>query len=225
MIIINKMAYTINFSFRCFCIPKFGNRKFHKTDKLMMSAYLLPGAEKSLDGLRDSDYVACVKYREGDTQLFMSGGVEKPDMKIISDNEVSVVDAVVAEFSEEMRFKVESKNILLINKYQNKTFHSDTYVCNIDDMMATKKCNNREKQEIEGVKYKVTGVAYGNRKSIRKIISKMDRLDEHEYNDNIIGLVFIPVYDARKIVEIIRKNKKPFTYTFTKVKNNQIVPV
>jgi len=233
-----KFAYSINFiaspNYKLTCIPKLGQRKLKKINKLLISLALQQEVEKALDGLKDNEYIMCVRYinpdnREFiDTQLFITGSANINEISNIEKKkQMRAFETVAAEFSEETRFKVNPENIMCINQYmkqnKNNTYYSDTYRCNIEDMELNNLHTNRESNEPENIKYKVTGVAYGDKATIIQAIAGIPRspsCENNQFNDNIGGLIFISVYDVKKIIQIIKQKQKdrkkdPFWYSFS----------
>jgi hypothetical protein len=250
-------AYYIKFNttntFGIFNIPKFGSRKAKKIQTMLMSTFLQQGAEDALKGLNDTDFVLCITYfdittgQKIDTQLFLTGGVENYEVEqILNDDDTYTLRApatVIGELNEEAHMKLSEEKIKFVSQYKNTnksnfTFMYDTYSAKISDLAISDTNthqSNRLEEKIPNMKYKITAVVTGTKNDVKHVVGQMPRLpipstiEEliNKSNDNISGLTFISVYDARILINIInqkkeKKDNKPFWFSF--VTHTEYVP-
>ena len=118
---------------------------------LKFSRYTIPGLLEILAEIPAKNYILGVTYKEGDSQIFISGKAKKGE---------SLFDAAQRELGEELALKMKFED-------ENKT----TYVVDIGDCMDCK--NPMMAETDEESKRRVFVCVHGDRERILKYINKV----------------------------------------------------
>ena len=182
------------------------------TDTILMSTYLVAGVKEAFLKLNlpDTHYVLCVRYAQnekgtgGDTQLFVTGGVEAYEF---SDPSATAL----AELAEEAHFRASS--VSHTGKFENNHLVSDTYAANMTDLDAIPMPAIRKEEKIvDEKKHKITCIVSGTKAEMKHIVKRIKRVGCEKTNDDIDALVFISVADVKRMIGMIEENKKAKKY-------------
>lgn len=196
-------------------------KKPKKIKALLMSMFLLKGAKDAFNKLNlpNNYYVLCVHYvdsKGGDTQLFITGTVEKYEQEDTS-------RTAIAELMEEARFVTDK--VTFVDKYEDNRNVFETYAAKISDLTSIKLPEMRQEDKItDGKKRKITCIVYGTKAEMKRAVSNIKRSSSNKINDDIDGLAFIPVGEVNNIIATAEQQQmqnkdinnqfKPFMYSF-----------
>lgn len=197
-------------------IRQFTSDSVYSVNKgIVMSGFILNGATQAINKLRLSEdsYILQVIYDKkcgGDTQLFVTGSVEKYE-------ELDSSVTVISELVEETRFSpILQSDVRLISSITTGESKVDWYGCSINNMEHIG-CIQQRKTENLSYRYKVSCIVYGTEIEMIKTLKSFPASPK-KGNDNITGLVAMRISEVRKIIRTIsnKKIKKSgkFLWTF-----------
>ena len=174
------------------------------SDILMRSDYLIYST--ALYGVREDDlkpllgqnlYILCVRYEHGDTQFGFteSGKANENPFQIFKRG-----------MREEIGCDINNNNKCWgcdVN-YKVKGVQSSLYLTAMSNIRSI---DSHKESKLPDTPKKVTGVIYGTYGNIQRLVSTMYGKDK-QMSDNIIGLDFISVETAIKVVNKIYEEKR-----------------
>jgi hypothetical protein len=183
---------------------------FGTNEKWLISQHILGIPERILKYLDmnktypDDIYILCVTYGKGgwgnggDTQLFVTGAIEKNE---------SAIDAAYGELAEETRYiPREEKNLVEVSdNVASGTDNIKWFYCEAINMsfvdIVPKRPNTKEKK-----KNKIGCIVYGTRNEMINMISQFDK-SVSTGHDQIVGLSIISLDDVLKLIPMVRAHK------------------
>lgn len=203
----NKLKYLIGplEAYKPKIIAKYFNKQgFEYVDNLLLSSFLLMGAEDALNKLDLSDdaFIINIIYAKeenvinmtGDTQLFITGSVEIDE---------SPETAAIEEITEETFMR--PSNIKYLHKLQlhGRSFSWYSCFCSKDGFSIME---NMEIRSSNG-KNKVGCIVWGNESDIIEVISEIPLYKNNYTKEGICGLACIKVRDIKNIMRVIRHER------------------
>ena len=190
----------------------FGSSSVSKVNIMCISDYLKDGVLDALKVLKsskkitDDSFVLQVIYedlknfkRAGDTQLFITGSVERSEEKDSS-------QTVCYELAEETRFEPQKKkSIELLVTCQTKSEKVDWFACPISNLRYIGPTPARKTEKMS-YSYKIACIVYGTEDEMVNAISSIPK-NSSRGNDRIKGLVCMRFTDVESLTLRIVKRQ------------------
>jgi ADP-ribose pyrophosphatase YjhB (NUDIX family) len=161
----------------------------------ILSSYYGPNAmTKILNTLPDFEYIICPLYDGGDFQIGVTGGFDKDE---------TWVEATNRELKEEIGLYPDPGQRFAIGSFKKEEYNGKIwYVTDIETKKTkflTKEENNIEIRISGKSPYKIACLVHGPKMMMERYASK-DNIYRYKSEDNIVGVVFLQVKEAKELV-------------------------
>ncbi|AYV82609.1 MAG: hypothetical protein Hyperionvirus1_188 [Hyperionvirus sp.] len=183
----------------------FGDFIVRTRESLLISSYVLLGADIALSIIPQEQYILFVTYSTLDSQLFITGTIGKNE---------TATESAQRELMEETRFKAaeesDLKHIYSAPK-EGKLLGSEWFTCDVDKLryIGNISCGNPEHAY---PKHKTSIIVHGSKEKMHNLISNIPQSDERG-NDNISGIGCIKIAIVLSLIKKIQRKKKRFDFS------------